>query len=91
MHEVSIAQSLLRQVHEAAERSGLATVESVGVCVGHHSGVVPDALAFAFEILREGPVTGGATLAVRTVEGHDLRLEWIEGESVCELKSSSAS
>jgi len=80
MHEVSIAEALAQQVTEAASRHGLATVRQIGVCVGARSGVVPDALAFAFEILRAGPVLGAATLDVRATDGDDLRLEWIEGE-----------
>jgi hydrogenase nickel incorporation protein HypA/HybF len=80
MHEVSIAHALLLQATEAAAREGLATVQRVGVCVGRYSGVYPEALAFAFEILRDGPVLGGASLQVRTGEAHELNLEWIEGD-----------
>jgi hydrogenase nickel incorporation protein HypA/HybF len=80
MHEVSIAHALLLQASEAATREGLSTVQRVGVCVGRYSGVYPDALAFAFEILREGPVLGGAALEVRPGEAQELNLEWIEGD-----------
>jgi hydrogenase nickel incorporation protein HypA/HybF len=80
MHEVSIAEALMQQVTEAASRHGLASVRQIGICVGARSGVVPDALAFAFEVLRAGPVLGGAVLEIRATEGDDLRLEWIEGE-----------
>lgn len=80
MHEVSIADALMQQVTDAASRYGLATVRQVGICVGARSGVVPEALAFAFEVLRSGPVLGAATLDVRSTDGDDLLLEWIEGE-----------
>lgn len=80
MHEVSIADALMQQVTEAASRHGLVTVRQVGICVGVRSGVVPEALAFAFEVLRAGPVLGTATLDVRSTDGDDLLLEWIEGE-----------
>jgi hydrogenase nickel incorporation protein HypA/HybF len=79
MHEVSIAQTLLQQVSELAVRHKMATIERVGVAIGRYSGVVPEALTFAFEILREGAV-GKASLDVHATEGDDLRLEWIEGE-----------
>ncbi|MDR7484057.1 MAG: hydrogenase maturation nickel metallochaperone HypA [Armatimonadota bacterium] len=79
MHEVSIAQALLRQVDEVVSRHRLTTVSAVGICVGSLSGVVPEALAFAFQVLRDGP-TAGAALQVRATDGADLRLEWIEGE-----------
>jgi hydrogenase nickel incorporation protein HypA/HybF len=80
MHEVSIAHALLLRASEAAAREGLSTVQRVGVCIGRYSGVYPDALEFAFEILREGPVLGGAALEVRTGEAQELNLEWIEGD-----------
>lgn len=80
MHEVAIAEALIEQVTGAASRHGLTAVRQVGICVGARSGVVADALSFAFHILRTGPVLGGAVLEVRTTEGDDLSLEWIEGE-----------
>ncbi|MDR7418634.1 MAG: hydrogenase maturation nickel metallochaperone HypA [Armatimonadota bacterium] len=79
MHEVSIAHTLLQQVSELATRHHMAAVERVGVAVGRYSGVVPDALAFAFEILRDGALRT-ASLDIQATEGDDLRLEWIEGE-----------
>jgi hydrogenase nickel incorporation protein HypA/HybF len=79
MHEVSIAQTLLQEVSELAVRHKMASVERVGVAIGRYSGVVPEALTFAFEILREGSL-GTASLEVQATEGDDLRLEWIEGE-----------
>jgi hydrogenase nickel incorporation protein HypA/HybF len=81
MHEVSIADALLHQAAAAARQHGLATVEAVGVRVGRHSGVVGDALAQAFEILREGTTLDRARLTITEVDGTDLALEWIEGET----------
>jgi Zn finger protein HypA/HybF involved in hydrogenase expression len=80
MHEVSIADSLLRQVAAAAAHHGLATVTAVGVSVGPYSGVVAEALVQAFEMLREGPVLGAASLTVTSAAGTEMQLEWIEGE-----------
>ncbi len=80
MHEVSIAQTLLQQVSELAAKHSMTAVQRVGVAVGRYSGVVPEALAFAFEILREGPALGAAALEFQPTDGDDLRLEWIEGE-----------
>jgi hydrogenase nickel incorporation protein HypA/HybF len=81
MHEVSIAQALVDQAKAAAAREGMASVRRVGVCVGPYSGVCPEALTFAFEILRDGPVLGGASLDVRAGEEFELMLEWIEGDT----------
>ena len=79
MHEVSIADALLHQAANVARQHGLASVEALGVCVGRHSGVVGDALAQAFEILREGTTLAGAHLTITEVDGTELRLDWIEG------------
>lgn len=79
VHEVSIADALLREAAAAAARAGVTTVHAVGVRVGRSSGVALHALAMAFEILREGPL-GLAVLAVEEAEGAGLCLAWIEGE-----------
>lgn len=81
MHEVSIADALLHQAAIAARQHGLASVDAVGICVGRYSGVVGDALAQAFEILREGTPLARARLMITEVDGTELRLDWIEGGS----------
>jgi|GEM_PF-5055704 len=79
MHEVAIAQALLTEVEAAASRHGLKSVSAVGICVGQNSGVAAEPLMQAFEILRGG-CAGCAVLDLRTTEGTDLRMEWLEGE-----------
>lgn len=80
MHELALAQSLLRQAAQAAEAHRLRVVTRVGVAVGRYSGASPGPLAFAFEALRHGPVLGRANLEVRETDGDALQLEWLEGE-----------
>ena len=80
VHEVSIAESLLTEAARAGGRHGLRSIRTVGVCVGRLSGVSAEALAQAFEVLRDGWKLNGAVLEVRPVDGSDLRIEWIEGE-----------
>jgi hydrogenase nickel incorporation protein HypA/HybF len=53
MHELSIAMNLIDLVAEEAKRQG-AAVLAVHVRIGPLSGVVPQALASAFELAREG-------------------------------------
>jgi Zn finger protein HypA/HybF involved in hydrogenase expression len=79
VHEVSIADALLHQATTAARQHGLASVDAVGVRVGRHSGVVGDALAQAFEILREGTALAQTRLTIIEVDGTNLQLDWIEG------------
>ncbi|MEO3973709.1 hydrogenase maturation nickel metallochaperone HypA [Streptomyces sp. CAU 1734] len=70
MHEMSIAMAVVGQVEEAAARAGGVTaVTSVRLSVGELAGVVPDALAFCFELACEGSVLEGAELITETVPG----------------------
>jgi len=63
MHEIGIANSILEAVSmEMAHRPG-SVPRTVGVRIGELSAVDPDALRFAFEVLRKE--TGLATLELR--------------------------
>lgn len=61
MHELSIAQAIVRTV---ADATGGATVESVDVTVGALSGVVPSALEFAWEVATAGTTLAGSRLVI---------------------------
>ncbi|MFD7081711.1 hydrogenase maturation nickel metallochaperone HypA [Streptomyces sp. NPDC059918] len=67
MHEMSIAMAVVGQVEEAAEAGGASTVTSVRLQVGELAGVVPDALAFCFELACAGTVLEGAELVTESV------------------------
>jgi hydrogenase nickel incorporation protein HypA/HybF len=54
MHEFAIAQGLVEIIEEEALPYGGAKVISVKVRIGKLSGVIPDALRFAFEALSMG-------------------------------------
>jgi hydrogenase nickel incorporation protein HypA/HybF len=70
MHEMSIALAVIEEVEEAAQRAGDVTaVRSVRLEVGELAGVVPDALAFSFELGCAGTVLEGAELVVDTLPG----------------------
>ncbi|MGW7315377.1 hydrogenase maturation nickel metallochaperone HypA [Streptomyces sp. NPDC054865] len=62
MHEMSIAMAVVGQVEEAAEAGGASAVTRVRLQVGELAGVVPDALAFCFELACAGTVLEGADL-----------------------------
>jgi hydrogenase nickel incorporation protein HypA/HybF len=66
MHELSIALSILDLVAEQAERLN-ARVVSVRMKVGEMSGVVPGALASAYELAREASATPEARLVIEEV------------------------
>jgi len=64
MHELSIADAVLRIVEAHAQGR---RVEAVELKVGHLRQVVPDALAFAFTLVSEGTVAEGAELLMEEV------------------------
>jgi hydrogenase nickel incorporation protein HypA/HybF len=61
MHELAIAESLVEAVQA---RTGGQTVRSVRLQVGRLSGVVPEALMFAFELAAQGTPLEGARLVI---------------------------
>jgi hydrogenase nickel incorporation protein HypA/HybF len=67
MHEVGIMQSALDIALEWAERQGAQQIHRLGLRVGRMAGVEPDALDFAFEVLKEGTAAECATLDVEYV------------------------
>ncbi|QES51737.1 hydrogenase maturation nickel metallochaperone HypA [Streptomyces venezuelae] len=70
MHEMSMAMAVVGQVEEAAARAGGVTaVTSVRLRVGELAGVVPDALAFSFELACAGTLLEGAELVTEAVPG----------------------
>lgn len=64
MHEFGIAESLLAAVTTAADKAGAAKVLRVRLKIGPLSGVVPEALRFAFDALAAGTVAEGAALEI---------------------------
>jgi len=67
MHEVSIMQEAVRMVIETAKSSGASRVHGLRLRVGAMSGVVPDALRFAFDMVCRDTIAEGATLNIESV------------------------
>jgi hydrogenase nickel incorporation protein HypA/HybF len=67
MHELSIMQSALSQALEEARRAGASQVREIRLRIGALSGVVPDALQFAFEALANGTPAEHAVLTIEEV------------------------
>jgi hydrogenase nickel incorporation protein HypA/HybF len=64
VHELSIAESVVRIAERHADGRPVAKVE---LKVGHLRQVVPSALAFAFELVAQGTCVEGAELAMEEV------------------------
>jgi hydrogenase nickel incorporation protein HypA/HybF len=79
MHELSIAISLVDAVCEELPRFGeFVSVRSVRIRVGPLSGVVPEALAFAFDVAAADSAIAGAQLQIERTHGAELELAAVE-------------
>ncbi len=67
MHEVSIMQNALDLALAQAAQQGAQRIHWIKLRVGELSGVIPDALAFAFEIVTAGTIAAEAQLELETV------------------------
>ena len=67
MHELSIMQSALNVALAQAREAGATRVHEIRLRIGALSGVVPDALEFAFEALVPGTLAEHAKLAIEHV------------------------
>jgi hydrogenase nickel incorporation protein HypA/HybF len=65
VHELAIVDALIAQVRQEVQRAGaVGSVTRVELVVGRFSGVCPDSLRFAFEMLAPGTIVEGAELAL---------------------------
>lgn len=79
MHELSIVEALIEQVDRELRRAGQqGRVVRLEVSVGRLSGVNPDSLRFAFELLGQETRVGGAEIIIR------------EPKAVCRCRSCNA-
>lgn len=67
MHELSIAVSLLEIAEQRAVEEGAERIARLFLKIGPLSGVVPDALSFAFEVASESTLAEGASLEIENV------------------------
>ena len=67
MHEVSIAVSLLDLISTHCERGGYRSVQSVRLRIGRASGVLADALLFAFDVIKADTAARDAVLVIDSV------------------------
>lgn len=67
MHELAVAESLLKIIQDESQKHGLLRVNQVRVHIGKLSTVVPRALSFSFEVISQGTLAEGAHLAMEMV------------------------
>jgi hydrogenase nickel incorporation protein HypA/HybF len=89
MHELSIALSLVDAICEELPRLGAVSVRSVRIRVGACAGVVPDALAFAFDVAAAESPIAGARLEIESTTGRELELTALEvDDAAADCRSS---
>src|SRR6476620_10856168 len=97
MHEIGIMQGTLDLAVQTATAAAASQILCVRLRVGAMTGLVPDALQFAFEALREGTIASEARLEVELVAGRawcaDCRVEfdaadWLQECPTCHRASA---
>jgi len=69
VHEVALAEGVLRIVMDAARAGAAVRVHTVWVELGALAHVEPDALAFCFDAVTRGSLAEGATLEIARTAG----------------------
>lgn len=67
MHEVSIMQNTLDLAIAQAQQNGAKKIESLTLKIGELSGVIPEALEFAFDVLVRGTMAENAQLKIEKI------------------------
>ncbi len=67
MHELSLAQGILRIVRSEQEKKGFTRVLAISLRIGEYSGVVPECLEELFPIAAEGTAAQGAELRTERI------------------------
>ena len=66
MHEVGIAQNILEVIQKEAEENNSNEIKKVKLLLGEFTGVVREALEFAFDILKKDTLAKDAELEIET-------------------------
>lgn len=67
MHEVSLMESVITLATQRAKQQQARTIHRICLDVGAASGVVPEALEFAFEIVAQKTIAESAQLDIKLV------------------------
>lgn len=80
MHEMSLAESILQIVEDAAAKQGFKRVSEVRLEIGALAGVEPEALTFCLDVVFRGSVAAGARVELERLPGQGFCLDC--GETV---------
>ena len=82
MHELSLTQSIVDLATENAHREKAVTICSISVEIGALSGVIAEAMEFAFDVCSKGTLAEGAKLKIRHIPGRGRCLECHEESEI---------
>lgn len=69
MHELSLAESVMQIIQEAAETQHFQRVKSITLDIGELAAVEVDALRFCFDAVSRNTLAEGAELHIRQTQG----------------------
>ncbi len=67
MHELALAEGILKIVTSEQQKNGFARVLEIGLSIGEYSGIVPTCLEECFPLVSKGTAAEGAELRMETV------------------------
>ena len=67
MHELSILEDALVQAFQQTTRAGAKRIHRIKMRIGEISGVAPDALRFAFDVVTQDTIADGAEFELEVV------------------------
>lgn len=67
MHEVSLMEQTVDMAVACAIAQGAEKIHTIKLRIGDLSGVIPEAMQFAFSVVTAGTIAEGATLAIESV------------------------
>lgn len=67
MHEASIALSVIEIAEKQCNDAGFGKVTGISLRIGKGSGVLPDALMMAFDIVKLDTIASGASLEIESI------------------------
>ena len=83
MHEMAIAQSVFDIAFGEADKHDASKINKIKLSIGEFSGVVKDALDFAFEVLKKDTPAADAEIEIEVVKLKAVCKNC--GETVCRL------
>lgn len=69
MHEISLAEEILRIIEESSAREGFLHVQSLTLEIGQLAGVDPESLSFALTHMPPGSLIDGAIIHLEELHG----------------------